>query len=109
MTVLRWAYVGSLDDPLFLVASLLFLAGMVPVALRARSLFSAGEMGALYGYVYGVIVWGMIGYAYGFEGQAKLIFAACSIVDAIVLCVLVRAVVPRDTSERTPHAGHSRA
>jgi hypothetical protein len=109
MTVLRWAFVGSLDDPVFLVATVLFLLGMVPVALRARSLFSAGELGALYGYVYGVIVWGMIGYAYGFDGQLKLIFAGCAILDAVVICVILRAVLPRDTSERTPHAGSSRA
>ena len=105
MTILRWTYVGSLSDPIFIVCSVLFLVGAVLIGWKTRSAFSAGEYGAIYGFVYGVIVWGMIGYAYGFDGQTKLIFAGCALVDAVVVCVVSSVLSHRGEHKATATSG----
>jgi hypothetical protein len=105
MTVLRWTYVGTLSDPIFIVSTALFVIGAVLIAWKSRSVFAAGESGAIYGFVYGVIVWGLIGYAYGFEGQLKLIFAGCSLVDAVVLCAVLNFLIFRSERRDAAAAG----
>ena len=95
MTILRWSMVASLNDPIFLVATLLFIALAGMIAYHLTTPYSAMEIGAIYGFVYGVVVWGMLGYAYGFDGQAKLLFAGSSIVDGLVLCTVLQIALRR--------------
>ena len=93
MTILRWSMVAPLSDPVFLVATLLFIFLAAVIASYLSTPFSAMEIGGIYGFVYGVVVWGMLGYAYGFDGQAKLLFAGSSIVDGVVLCTVLQIVL----------------
>lgn len=95
MTILRWSMVASLNEPIFVVATVLFIAFSLLIAHRTSSLPAALEMGALYGFVYGVIVWGLLGYYFGFDGQAKLLFAGSSIVDGTALCSGLHIVLRR--------------
>jgi hypothetical protein len=103
MTILRWSMVASLHEPVFIVATVLFIAFAALIAYRTASPFSALELGALYGYVYGVIVWGLLGYYFGFDGESKLLFAGSSIVDGMVLCSVLHVILRRLIRKTAAH------
>jgi len=105
MTVVGWSFLGSFDDPMFLVPTILFVVLAFLIAGRMATAWFAAEIGTLYGYLYGVVVWGSLGYAYGFDGRTKLLFAGCALVDGAVLVTVLQIILRRiQDRERPPSA-----
>lgn len=100
LTIWVWAYVASFREPLFLIATLVFVVGVFMIGRRTTSVTSAAEFGVLFGYVYGVAVWGSLGYHFDLSSYTKMLVAGAVIVDALYLTVIVRAVFQHlDTAE----------
>lgn len=95
MSVVIWSGFQSVADPVYLLVTLLFLAGLAPIALRSSRPSAAAEYGALYGFVFGVAVWGSLGYYYNLSAYQKLFHGLGITVDAIWVSALVNYLVAR--------------
>ena len=95
MSVVIWSSFQSVTDPVYVLVTLLFLVGLLPIALRSASPSSAAEFGALYGFVFGVAVWGSLGYYYNLSAYQKLYHGFGVTADAVWLCALINSLVAR--------------
>lgn len=96
MSVVIWSNFQSAADPVYLLVTLLFLAGLGPIAVRSPHPAAAAEFAALYGFVFGVAVWGSLGYYYNLSAYQKLFHGLGITVDAVWLSALVNYLVRRE-------------
>lgn len=92
MFIWAWASLAPYTAPLFIVAGLAFLASVFLIARHSGTVANAAEYGALVGYLFGVAVWGSLGYYFDFTPENKILIAGSAIVDSTVLCALARYV-----------------
>lgn len=88
MSLAIWSNIQSTSHPLYLVTTIVFLAGLVPICTRISRPGAAAEAGAIYGFVFGVAVWGSLGYYFDLSAYQKLFHAGAIVVDAMWLSAL---------------------
>jgi hypothetical protein len=90
MSIWGWSTLNSLTHPIFLLASLALVVGVVTIVRRQPTVALAAEFGTLFGFVFAVAVWGSLGYYFDFPGETKLFFACMVVLDALALSILAR-------------------
>lgn len=95
LTIWAWSTLASFGEPLFVIASLIFVVGVVIIGRRTTRLSSAAEFGVFFGYIYGVAVWGSLGYYFDFSSYVKMLLAGAVILDAAYLTIIARLVFDR--------------
>ena len=95
MSLVIWTGFQSAFHPLYLATTLVFLAALAPVAMRARTPGAAAERGAMLGFFFGVAVWGSLAFYFDLSASQKLFHAGGIIVDGLWLGTLGQVVFRR--------------